>query len=126
MTKSNLLKGIPWRLASIGRAKGARQERAKDHHANGLLGCLWGAVDSMEGLLTGPRTLEGLAHLADARTKHGKFAKAKRAEAKRRVDAIFENNGTVDKFIGDVVMANFGTPKSRGNDAQNAFDCASR
>ena len=40
------------------------------------------------------------------------------------VDAIFEHKGTVDKFIGDAVMANFGTPKSHGNDAQNAFDCA--
>tara|TARA_B100000768_G_C11259309_1_gene368024 strand:- start:152 stop:1453 length:1302 start_codon:yes stop_codon:yes gene_type:complete len=40
------------------------------------------------------------------------------------VEAIFENNGTVDKFIGDAVMANFGTPKSYGNDAQNAFNCA--
>ena len=40
------------------------------------------------------------------------------------VDAIFANNGTVDKFIGDAVMANFGTPQSHGNDAQNAFDCA--
>ena len=40
------------------------------------------------------------------------------------VDCIFEFNGTVDKFIGDAVMANFGTPKSAGNDAQNAFDCA--
>ena len=40
------------------------------------------------------------------------------------VSAIFDNNGTVDKFIGDAVMANFGTPKSYGNDAQNAFNCA--
>ena len=40
------------------------------------------------------------------------------------VDAIFQHKGTVDKFIGDAVMANFGTPKSHGNDAQNAFDCA--
>ncbi len=40
------------------------------------------------------------------------------------VEAIFEYNGTVDKFIGDAIMANFGTPKSYGNDAQNAFDCA--
>ena len=42
------------------------------------------------------------------------------------VDCIFEFNGTVDKFIGDAVMANFGTPKSYGNDAQNAFDCAKK
>ena len=40
------------------------------------------------------------------------------------VDAIFQNKGSVDKFIGDAVMANFGTPSSNGNDAQNAFDCA--
>jgi adenylate cyclase len=40
------------------------------------------------------------------------------------VGSIFKHNGTVDKFIGDAVMANFGTPKSAGNDAKNAFDCA--
>jgi len=39
------------------------------------------------------------------------------------VDAIFQHKGSVDKFIGDAVMANFGTPRSHGNDAQNAFDC---
>ena len=39
------------------------------------------------------------------------------------VDAIFQRKGTVDKFIGDAVMANFGTPRSHGNDAQNAFNC---
>ena len=42
------------------------------------------------------------------------------------VDWIFEFRGTVDKFIGDAVKANFGTPKSYGNDAQNAFDCAKK
>ncbi len=40
------------------------------------------------------------------------------------VDCIFKSGGTVDKFIGDAVMANFGIPRSYGNDAQNAFDCA--
>ena len=40
------------------------------------------------------------------------------------VAAIFSSGGTVDKFIGDAVMATFGTPTSRGNDAQNAFECA--
>ena len=39
------------------------------------------------------------------------------------VDCIFSNGGTVDKFIGDSVMATFGTPISRGNDAQNALSC---
>ena len=40
------------------------------------------------------------------------------------VDAIFEHKGSVDKFIGDAVMANFGTPKPSNDDAQNAFNCA--
>ena len=39
------------------------------------------------------------------------------------VAAVFQNGGTVDKFIGDSVMATFGTPVSRGNDAQNALNC---
>ena len=43
---------------------------------------------------------------------------------KRMTEAIFKNNGTVDKFIGDAVMATFGTPISRGNAAQNALNCA--
>ena len=36
---------------------------------------------------------------------------------------VIEYDGTVDKFIGDSVMATFGTPVSRGNDAQNALNC---
>ena len=35
-----------------------------------------------------------------------------------------KHGGTIDKFIGDAVMATFGTPVSQGNDAQNAFNCA--
>ncbi len=46
------------------------------------------------------------------------------AYQKRMVGPIFKNQGTVDKFIGDAVMATFGTPVSRGNDAQNALSCA--
>ena len=42
----------------------------------------------------------------------------------RMVAPIFKNQGTVDKFIGDAVMATFGTPVTRGNDAQNAISCA--
>ena len=38
------------------------------------------------GASTGPRTEDGLARLTEARTKHGKFTKAKRAEAKRRAE----------------------------------------
>jgi class 3 adenylate cyclase/PAS domain-containing protein len=38
--------------------------------------------------------------------------------------AVFENHGTLDKFLGDGLMATFGTPRSTGYDATNALNCA--
>lgn len=35
-------------------------------------------------------------------------------------DIIFEYDGTVDKYIGDAIMATFGAPYSHGNDAEKA------
>ncbi len=42
------------------------------------------------------------------------------------VDAILEYQGTIDKFIGDAIMAEFGSPVSRGEkaDAMNAIYAA--
>jgi adenylate cyclase len=42
------------------------------------------------------------------------------------VDAILEYQGTIDKFIGDAIMAEFGSPVSRGEkaDAMNAIQAA--
>jgi PAS domain S-box-containing protein len=39
-------------------------------------------------------------------------------------DAVFGNNGTLDKYIGDGVMATFGTPFPGARDATNAVACA--
>jgi class 3 adenylate cyclase len=37
---------------------------------------------------------------------------------------VYEHQGVVDKFVGDLLMAVFGAPKSYGNDALNAARCA--
>lgn len=38
--------------------------------------------------------------------------------------AVFANNGTLDKYIGDGLMASFGTPHPTPDDARNALQCA--
>ncbi len=40
------------------------------------------------------------------------------------VDAIHRHGGTLDKFMGDGIMALFGAPISHGDDAVNAVSCA--
>ena len=40
------------------------------------------------------------------------------------VDLIFSSKGSVNKFIGDAILATFGCPQSYGNDAENAVKCA--
>ncbi len=42
----------------------------------------------------------------------------------RVTDVIFDNGGTLDKYIGDAVMAVFGAPISKGNDVANAVRVA--
>ena len=42
----------------------------------------------------------------------------------RMADAVFQHEGTVDKYIGDALMATFGTPHPGPRDAANAVACA--
>lgn len=39
---------------------------------------------------------------------------------------VHQHYGVVDKFVGDLIMAVFGAPKSYGNDASHAVRCAMR
>ncbi len=38
--------------------------------------------------------------------------------------AVFRHNGTIDKYIGDAIMATFGTPRAGPSDASDALACA--
>jgi adenylate cyclase len=38
--------------------------------------------------------------------------------------AVFDHNGTVDKYLGDGLMVTFGTPRTGDRDATNALHCA--
>ncbi len=38
--------------------------------------------------------------------------------------AVFSHNGTLDKFLGDGILATFGTPHAGPRDATNGIDCA--
>jgi adenylate cyclase len=43
---------------------------------------------------------------------------------RRMAEQVFAHDGTIDKYIGDCVMATFGTPQSGPRDASNALRCA--
>lgn len=42
----------------------------------------------------------------------------------RMVHCVNETHGVVDKYIGDAIMAVWGTPDSKGNDSENAVNAA--
>ena len=43
---------------------------------------------------------------------------------RRMAEVVFAHDGTVDKYIGDAIMATFGTPRARPDDALRAVHCA--
>lgn len=56
----------------------------------------------------------------------GELAELLEGFRRQVVQAVFEWDGTVDKFIGDGVMAVFGHPRLRPDDAQRALSCVLR
>jgi adenylate cyclase len=43
---------------------------------------------------------------------------------RRMAETVFAHDGTVDKYIGDAIMATFGTPRAAPDDALRAIRCA--
>jgi len=66
----------------------------------------------------------GFTHMAEQSNPEDIVALLR--EFHQRIEkAVFDNNGTLDKFLGDGIMATFGTPLTSPNDAKNAVNCAS-
>ncbi len=64
----------------------------------------------------------GFTRLAEQREPHETVALLRQFHA--RLEAkVFEYNGTLDKFLGDGLMATFGTPAPSPHDAANALSC---
>ena len=83
MTKRNLEKGIPWRFGPDWPGQRCGAKTRKDTPCQTPAKQPVGRCRLHGGDSTGPRTQDGLARLTEARTKHGKFTKEKRAEARR-------------------------------------------
>ncbi len=65
----------------------------------------------------------GFTHFAERRSPDEVVATLREFHA-RMERAVFDNQGTLDKFLGDGLMATFGTPDSGPHDAENALRCA--
>jgi len=83
MTNNNLEKGIPWRFGPDwpGQRCGAKTRKGTPCQRPARLPV--GRCKLHGGASTGPSTKDGLARLTEAKIKHGRFTKEKRAEARR-------------------------------------------
>ena len=86
MANTNLEKGRPWRFGPDwpGQRCGSKTRKGTACQRPARLPA--GRCTLHGGASTGPRTKDGLARLIEARTKHGKFTKEKRAAAKHRAE----------------------------------------
>jgi len=66
----------------------------------------------MVGFTTRSETMTPEAVIAMLRDFHGRLART-----------VFDHGGTLDKYIGDAVMAHFGTPRPSPDDATRALAC---
>ncbi|WP_415220821.1 adenylate/guanylate cyclase domain-containing protein [Pseudophaeobacter arcticus] len=65
----------------------------------------------------------GFTRLASGRDPHQVIALLRGFHGRMERE-VFRHNGTLDKYLGDGLMATFGTPSAGERDASNALECA--
>ncbi|MCC3306622.1 adenylate/guanylate cyclase domain-containing protein [Sneathiella sp. HT1-7] len=65
----------------------------------------------------------GFTKMAEAETPERIVAVLRQFHTRMEA-CVFDNHGTLDKFLGDGLMATFGTPEITEEDAKNALRCA--
>lgn len=65
----------------------------------------------------------GFTRMAEQQTPESVVAMLRQFHGRLEA-AVFEHGGTLDKFLGDGLMATFGTPEPTDADASNALRCA--
>ena len=86
VTKSNLLKGIPWRFGPNWSGKRCEAKTRNGTPCQRPAKLPVGRCRLHGGASTGPRTEEGLKRLAASKTKHGRFTKIEREKARARAE----------------------------------------
>ena len=99
MTNTNLEKGIPWRFGPNwpGQRCGAKTRKGTPCQRPARFPV--GRCRLPGGASTGRRTKDALVRLTEAKTKHGKLTKEKRAEAKRRAEQGRQVRGELKELV---------------------------
>ena len=67
----------------------------------------------------------GFTRMAEAMSPEAVMTMLREFHA-RMTARIFDCGGTIDKYVGDAIVAVFGVPTASADDAANALDCAER
>ena len=114
--------------------RSAEAERARSNLARYFSPAIADTLAARDEALTEPRSQEIAVLFADAIgfTAFAAGRPPREVMATLRdlngllADAVFAERGTLDKYLGDGIMATFGTPEPAADDADRALACARR
>lgn len=128
---TGFIAGAVWRArAHLGRTLAAEAERNNlaRYFSPNLVDRLAGAENDLEAGRESKATVlfvdvVGFTHLMEGQPPR-QTIDFLRVFHQRMAECIFAHGGTLDKFIGDGVMATFGTPDAQPDDETRALGCA--